>query len=231
MNTDFHVFGSFGLAIDGHRPNKVVVLTIDINKPKIVQGFLCCQSFLPSPQETRHKNSSLATKPGFYFWGERESSFHDVGDGVRVVLAFEGSDPCHEFVDGDAESPHVYLFVVASPLEHFWGSVVGSASKSEHISFDSPFDEFFADAKINQFDALLVEVVEDVFRFDVPVADLVGVQVGQGFYYLIDDFFEFLSRGNLTASVLMGTVNRSGKGRKSMTRWYFSCPSSKKMAL
>jgi hypothetical protein len=198
------------LAVYGHRPDEVVVLTVDINEPQIHGGFLRCYTLGFGSQKPRHEESGLTTESGFNFRRKDETSFDDVGDGVRVVLAFEGSDSCHEFVDGDAKSPDIYKFIIAAAFEHLWSPIVGSSCESEHISFDSSFDEFFADSEVDKFDASLVGIVENVLRFDVAVADLVRVHVDQRLDHLVHDFLQLLDQEESTCSDLIGTAKRSG---------------------
>ncbi len=127
-----------------------------------------------------------------------------------MVLGLEGGAACHQLEDGDPECPHIYQFVVPSSLEHLRGSVVRCTGEGEHVAFDTSFGQFFADAEVDEDDAMPGLVVEDVFGFDVPVADFVRVDVGEGGHNLVCDFFETLGVERGTCSVLMGIWLRSG---------------------
>lgn len=109
-----------------------------------------------------------------------------------MVGRLEGSPSHHESVDSGSEGPQVDHFVVASALEHLGCPVEQSASDGEHVCLPSPIQHLPADAKIDDLDYLLDGVIEDVLRFDIPVADALGVYVGQGLQNLIDDFLQNL---------------------------------------
>jgi len=111
-----------------------------------------------------------------------------------VVLRLKRRNPSHQFVDGNSECPYIDKFVIPTALEHFRSSVVRSSGECEHISFDAPFGQLPTDPKIDENDSLSGLVIQNVLRFDIPVANFLGVDIGQSFQELVTDFFKFLNR-------------------------------------
>lgn len=95
-----------------------------------------------------------------------------------MELGLEGGSLCDELVESDANSPHIDSFIVTAAMEHFRGPVVGGSRDGKHTFFVASFGYFLADAKINELDSLLHFVIQDVFWFDVAVADPVFMDIG-----------------------------------------------------
>jgi hypothetical protein len=109
-----------------------------------------------------------------------------------VVLGLERRVAGDQSVDGDAEGPKIDTFVVSAAEVYLRCKVVVGADDGEHVTTDAPQEGLLGDAKIDDFDALLDGVVEDVFGFDVAVADVAVVQVLDDFDDLNDDILELL---------------------------------------
>jgi len=96
-----------------------------------------------------------------------------------VVLGFEGSVASDQLEDRDSQGPNVDPFVVAAADVDLGGEIEVGADDSHHISAHSPREGALRDSKVNDFDSALLSVVENVLGFDVPVAEVVFVEVLQ----------------------------------------------------
>ena len=83
----------------------------------------------------------------------------------------------YEFVDHYAESPDVYSLIVASTNVDLRSEIEVGSDDSQHISPDSPRESLFGNPKVNDFNLSRALVVEDVFRFNVSMENVVFVQV------------------------------------------------------
>ena len=123
------------------------------------------------------------------FIREGNFSFHDVLDGLKVILRFEGCSAGHKFIDGDSECPKINHLIIASSLKHLWCSEVRSSGESEHLSFPSPFLNLFTDSKINEFNILVLLIIEYILGFDVSMTNLFGMDVFESVKQLVRNDF------------------------------------------
>jgi len=106
-------------------------------------------------------------------------AFEDLGNGVGVVLGLKGSAAGDQFEDSDSQGPNVHSLVVPSAKVDLGGEVEVGADDSQHVSAHSPRESLLRDAEVHDFEFACLLVVENVLGFDVPVADVVPVQVLQ----------------------------------------------------
>jgi hypothetical protein len=112
---------------------------------------------------------------------ERELSFENIVDGIAVIFRLKRGDLFDELIDKDTKGPEVDPFIIASTSEHFRSTIVGCSSHRQHLFTRAPMKAFATTAKINQDGLIILSIVQNVFRFDVSVADMLFVNVLQAF--------------------------------------------------
>ena len=118
--------------------------------------------------------------------------FDDVRYRIRVILRLKRRFSCDKLVDSDSERPQIDSLVIAASEIDFRGQIEVRPYNSQHVSSSPSEEGLFADAEIDQFDLLVLLIVEQVFRFDVPVADIFAVDVLDGQQDFFDDVLELL---------------------------------------
>lgn len=87
-----------------------------------------------------------------------------------------------QFKGDDTAGPHVDLLVVGA-LEHLRSFVEEAASGGPHL--DCLFHGVLADLVVDQLKPyvliLLIDIVKNVSRLDIPMADLLRVKIRHGF--------------------------------------------------
>ena len=120
---------------------------------------------------------------------KRELSFENIVDGVAVIFRLKRGDFFDELIDKDTEGPEVDPFIIASTSEHLRSTIVGGSSHRQHLFTSAPMKAFATAAKINQDGLHILSIVQNVFRLDVSVADMLFVNVLQAFDHFKYDVF------------------------------------------
>ena len=108
-----------------------------------------------------------------------------------MVLAFKGSGSSYHPIESYAGGPHINLFIVSTSCEDLGSKVEGGADDGQHFYLLRAEYCFLADAEVDEFEFLRGGVEEDIFGFDVSVADVVLVYVGDCGEELGEDCLEY----------------------------------------
>jgi hypothetical protein len=112
---------------------------------------------------------------------KRELSFENIVDGITVIFRLKRCDFFDELIDKNTKGPEINPLIIASTSEHFRSTVVGRASHREHLFAGSSMKALATAAKINQDGLFILPIVQNVFRLDVSVTDMLFVNVLQAF--------------------------------------------------
>lgn len=111
-----------------------------------------------------------------------------------MVFGLERSLASDKLVESDANCPHVNHLVVTAPMEHLRSPVIGSARDGQHLPLGPTIESLLADSEIDELDVLVVAIVKYVFRFDVAMANVVRVDIGNSPDELVDDDLDLFLR-------------------------------------
>ena len=119
---------------------------------------------------------------------------------VFVLLATKWGLAAEHDEHNDSHRPNVALSSIAT-LEYFWCDVIGSTVWLVH---DFVWVHSLRQAKVNQLHmaVIIFLVKQEVFRFDISMANSVSVQIAQGVKGLLHDgrslgFTQVLFLGNV----------------------------------
>ena len=99
----------------------------------------------------------------------------------------------HQSVNSCREGPKIHHLVIPSSFKHLRSTVVKRPSDGEHIGISTSIGQFLADSKIDDLDALIGLIIENILGLDIPMAYFLGMYEGQSFKHLINNLFELLS--------------------------------------
>ena len=119
-------------------------------------------------------------------------SFLNILNSVTKILCFERRFTCYHLVESDSSSPNIYFLVISSPWEHFWSSVVQCTSYCKHFLLVAPIVYIPRNSKINNFDFLVLSIIENIIRFYISVTDPLRVDIVQSVQKLMSYLFYFL---------------------------------------
>ena len=114
-------------------------------------------------------------------------------DCFMMVVRLKWSDSSQHFEKRYSCSPHVNPLVIPTPVEYFWSAIKQSPCYSQQFSLFPSADHTLANSKINQLDFTSLSGADDVFRFDIPMTDIVSVDVIQNFEKLVKMISDQLS--------------------------------------
>ena len=97
-----------------------------------------------------------------------------------MVFGLERRIACNKFVDSDTQSPDINSFIIASSEVDLGCKEEISPNDGEHVSATSPQKCLFGYAKINNFNFLILLIIEYIFGFDIPMAYIMRMQVAEG---------------------------------------------------
>jgi hypothetical protein len=89
-----------------------------------------------------------------------------------VVLGLERSTASHEFINSDSQRPDINFLVIPSPNVDFRSKIEVSSDDSEHVPPDSSRKSLLRYSKIYDLYFSLLLIIENIFRLDVSVADI-----------------------------------------------------------
>lgn len=216
QNRAEHTHLQFGIRMDrlfsvhSHRSNKILVLFLNIDKPQIHQCLFSSYTLRFRTQQTTHEQTSLTTEASLHLRRKNKGTPHYIVYRVRMVLRLERSHPSQQLIHSYAQSPHIHQLVIPPSLKHLRRPVVRRPCQSQHLPLDSPSNQLFADSKVNQNDPLLLFIVEDVLGLNIPMANLVRVNVDESLDDLKHQLFYFLRFTQSTCSVFKVRFSRSG---------------------
>lgn len=210
---------------------ELLLFFMEVHEPHVALCLLRGQPLCSLFQQSHHQISARPAEPRLRLRGEGELPLHDVGYGLAVVLRLEGRHSRHQFEHRYAQSPKIDPLIVSPALEHLGGAIIGRPGEGQHLLLSTTIHQLLTDAEIDQFDTAVSPVIEDVLGLDIPMADLLLMDEGQGLEQLVHQLLQKLNKGKGTCSLGGGRCSRSGKGRNSMTRWQVSVFISKNSAL
>ena len=120
---------------------------------------------------------------------KREVSFENIVDGITVIFRLKRCDFFDELIDKNTKGPEINPLIIASTSEHFRSTIVGCSSHRQHLFTRAPMKAFATTAKINQDGLFILSIVQNVFRLDVSVTDMLFVNVLQAFNHFKYDLF------------------------------------------
>lgn len=78
----------------------------------------------------------------------------------------------NKFVNSDAECPKIDSFIIATSKVDLRSKEKVSANDGKHISPCPPQKGFLGYAKINNFYFAIFLIIKNIFRFDIPMTDI-----------------------------------------------------------
>ena len=82
-----------------------------------------------------------------------------------------------KFIESDTGCPHINPLIIASTRKHFRSPIIGCTGDGQELSFVAPIRSFLADAKIDKFYFSFLSIIENIFWLDVPMAEIVRMDV------------------------------------------------------
>jgi hypothetical protein len=123
---------------------------------------------------------------------ERRLASDDVLDGAGVILRLERGGASEHFEHGDAESPKINPFVVASADVDLWSLVEMRTNYSKHVPPAPPLKGLLADAKIDYLHSSGLPAVKNILGFDIPMANITVMQVLDSLHELLGHRLDLL---------------------------------------
>jgi hypothetical protein len=123
---------------------------------------------------------------------ERRLASDDVLDGTGVILGLERGGASEHFEHGDAESPKINPFVVASADVDLWSLVEMRTNYSKHVPPAPPLKGFLADAEIDYLHSFGLPAVKNILGFDIPMANITVMQVLDSLHELLGHRLDLL---------------------------------------
>lgn len=131
---------------------------------------------------------------------ETELLLHDVPEDLLIVVAFEGRIAAQENKQNDSQTPNIAGLIVI-PLQHLRSYIVGRSNHRFQVfsfligcSLKVVLAKSLGQAEVDQFYFGVFRVIlkQKVFRLEVPVADLMFVEVLDGREHLLHQISCFL---------------------------------------
>lgn len=168
------------------------VRVADTRKPVVLQTLTNLNSFLWRPrQHSRNEGFSLRTVFLKLLFRKSQRSRPNILNSLTVIFRLERCRPTNEFVEKNACRPNVYSLPVPS-RKHLRSPIIQSTCYCPHLEPNSFSYEPPRYSKINHFYFMSSWVDKDIFRFDIPMNDIVSVQVTNSIYELPHDVFYVL---------------------------------------
>ena len=106
----------------------------------------------------------------------------------RNEVVEEGKLPSQNEVKHASQSPNVYLGCIDLAFQHFGGVPLLQTGLGDHPLFLLALKSL-GHIEVYEFHLLVVRIVDHIIRLDVPVANVVGMQLIQSLQGLLDNMF------------------------------------------
>ena len=108
-----------------------------------------------------------------------------------MALRLEGRFPSNQLIKSNPNRPNINFLIIPATNKNLGSLIIQSPSNSKHLFLITPILNILTNAKIHNFNILIESIIENIIRFDIPMADITRMYIGNCIEKLIDNKFDF----------------------------------------